>query len=99
MNDCIGTCCISVKSLQEGYRHVPLYNWKGELLRFSTLFVYITIEDDGEMYVQPLSTSPAMASTTTGGGGGSGIGGLIASFSISSSLPRASLHSLNTHSN
>ncbi|TPX45098.1 hypothetical protein SeLEV6574_g04080, partial [Synchytrium endobioticum] len=24
-----------------GYRHVPLYNHKGELLRFSTLFVYM----------------------------------------------------------
>ncbi|TPX46558.1 phosphoinositide phospholipase C [Synchytrium endobioticum] len=37
----IGCYTISIHSLEQGYRHVPLYNHKGELLRFSTLFVYM----------------------------------------------------------
>ncbi|KAJ3128772.1 1-phosphatidylinositol 4,5-bisphosphate phosphodiesterase delta-4 [Nowakowskiella sp. JEL0407] len=34
----IGTFTIALRDLEEGYRHVPLHNWKGDLMRFCTLF-------------------------------------------------------------
>ncbi|KAI8817538.1 PLC-like phosphodiesterase [Fimicolochytrium jonesii] len=42
-NDFIGSYTIPIQSLEQGYRHVPVYNWKGDLIRFSTLFIYVRI--------------------------------------------------------
>ncbi|KND00834.1 phosphatidylinositol phospholipase C [Spizellomyces punctatus DAOM BR117] len=50
-NDFIGSYTIPVQSLKQGYRHVPLYNWKGDLVRFSSLFVCLSI--------QPIATQTA----------------------------------------
>ncbi|KAJ3055457.1 hypothetical protein HK097_010411 [Rhizophlyctis rosea] len=49
-NDFVGYHVISLQSLEEGYRHIPLYDWKGELVRFSTLFVCTQI--------RPVAASP-----------------------------------------
>ena len=49
----LGTYCIALVSLEQGYRHVPLYNKKGDRLPFSTLFVFIHLE--------PTSYSPKMS--------------------------------------
>ncbi|KAJ3294649.1 1-phosphatidylinositol 4,5-bisphosphate phosphodiesterase delta-4 [Borealophlyctis nickersoniae] len=46
-DDFLGCYVIPVRSLEEGYRHVPLYNWKGEVIRFSTLFVFVQISPIG----------------------------------------------------
>lgn len=40
----IGTYTISVSSIEQGYRHIPLFNVNGNLLKFSTLFLHITIQ-------------------------------------------------------
>ncbi|KAJ1549855.1 hypothetical protein HK096_010060 [Nowakowskiella sp. JEL0078] len=37
-SDLIGTFTILISDLEEGYRHVPLFNKKGELIRFSSIF-------------------------------------------------------------
>jgi hypothetical protein len=37
----VGSFSIHLPNLEQGYRHVPLYDWKGHLMRFSSLFVYI----------------------------------------------------------
>ncbi|KAI8808401.1 PLC-like phosphodiesterase [Cladochytrium replicatum] len=41
-SDLIGTYTICINSIEQGYRHVPLYNSSGELHRFSTLFIYVS---------------------------------------------------------
>ncbi|KAJ3033547.1 1-phosphatidylinositol 4,5-bisphosphate phosphodiesterase delta-4 [Rhizophlyctis rosea] len=57
-NDFVGYHVIAIQSLEEGYRHVPLYDWKGELVRFSTLFVCINL--------RPVSPTPVVAKADVG---------------------------------
>ncbi|XP_062843280.1 1-phosphatidylinositol 4,5-bisphosphate phosphodiesterase delta-1b isoform X2 [Trichomycterus rosablanca] len=40
-NDFIGQCTLPFASLQNGYRHVPLYNQSGDLLSSSGLFIHL----------------------------------------------------------
>ncbi|KAI8853813.1 PLC-like phosphodiesterase [Chytridium lagenaria] len=42
-NDVIGTYTILLSNMELGYRHVPLLNRRGEVIRFSTLFMYIEL--------------------------------------------------------
>ncbi|KAJ3144692.1 1-phosphatidylinositol 4,5-bisphosphate phosphodiesterase delta-4 [Geranomyces variabilis] len=58
-NDLVGSYAIPVQSLEQGYRHVPVYNWKGDLIRFSSLFIRVVID-------RPNSPHP----THVGGGAG-----------------------------
>jgi phosphatidylinositol phospholipase C delta len=37
----IGSFSVHLPNLEQGFRHVPLYDWKGHLMRFSSLFVFI----------------------------------------------------------
>jgi Ca2+-dependent lipid-binding protein len=37
----LGTFTIHIPNLEQGYRHIPLYDAKGNLMPFSTLFVYV----------------------------------------------------------
>lgn len=38
----IASYTILATSIEQGYRHAPLFDWKGELQRFSSLFLLIT---------------------------------------------------------
>ncbi|KAJ3099203.1 hypothetical protein HDU97_003355 [Phlyctochytrium planicorne] len=40
----VGTYTIALTNLELGYRHIPLLNRRGEVIRFSTLFVRLNIE-------------------------------------------------------
>ncbi|KAJ3216751.1 1-phosphatidylinositol 4,5-bisphosphate phosphodiesterase delta-4 [Dinochytrium kinnereticum] len=42
-NEVIGTYTILLSNMELGYRHVPLLNRRGEVIRFSTLFVHIDV--------------------------------------------------------
>ncbi|KAI9204112.1 PLC-like phosphodiesterase [Polychytrium aggregatum] len=42
--DLVGSYVIHLPNHALGYRHVPLYDWKGELVPFSTLFVRVAFE-------------------------------------------------------
>ena len=44
-NDVIASCCVPLHLLMPGYRHLPLYDWKGELLPTSTIFIRTQIKD------------------------------------------------------
>ncbi|XP_066508280.1 1-phosphatidylinositol 4,5-bisphosphate phosphodiesterase delta-1-like [Hoplias malabaricus] len=44
-NDFIGQCTVPFSSLQNGYRHVPLFNKNGDLLSSAGLFVHIMALD------------------------------------------------------
>ncbi|TPX62191.1 phosphoinositide phospholipase C [Powellomyces hirtus] len=46
-SDLIGGWSVPVMSLEQGYRHVPVYNWKGDLIRFSSLFIHVDVEEVG----------------------------------------------------
>ncbi|KAJ3184613.1 1-phosphatidylinositol 4,5-bisphosphate phosphodiesterase delta-4 [Geranomyces variabilis] len=62
-NDLVGSYAIPVQSLEQGYRHVPVYNWKGDLIRFSSLFIRVVID-------RPNSPHPTHIA-----GGGPGVSG------------------------
>ncbi|KAJ3187801.1 1-phosphatidylinositol 4,5-bisphosphate phosphodiesterase delta-4 [Gaertneriomyces sp. JEL0708] len=57
-NDLIGSYAIPIRSLKQGYRHVPLYNRKGDIIRFSSLFVQISIQPLSSGGVSPPATFP-----------------------------------------
>ncbi|KAI9017519.1 PLC-like phosphodiesterase [Gaertneriomyces semiglobifer] len=57
-NDLIGSYAIPIRSLKQGYRHVPLYNRKGDIIRFSSLFVYISIQPLPPGGISPPATFP-----------------------------------------
>ncbi|CCK70541.1 phosphatidylinositol phospholipase C KNAG_0E02820 [Huiozyma naganishii CBS 8797] len=40
----LATNCIKLEYLKRGYRHIPLYNSRGEQYIFSTLFIYSSID-------------------------------------------------------
>ncbi|KAJ3237638.1 1-phosphatidylinositol 4,5-bisphosphate phosphodiesterase delta-4 [Chytriomyces hyalinus] len=42
-NEMIGCYAIALDNLELGYRHVPLMNRKGEVIPFSTLFLYLSL--------------------------------------------------------
>ncbi|XP_072524966.1 1-phosphatidylinositol 4,5-bisphosphate phosphodiesterase delta-1b isoform X2 [Salminus brasiliensis] len=44
-NDFIGQCTVPFSSLQNGYRHVPLFNKDGDLLSSAGLFVHVMAVD------------------------------------------------------
>ncbi|XP_022534882.2 1-phosphatidylinositol 4,5-bisphosphate phosphodiesterase delta-1b isoform X1 [Astyanax mexicanus] len=44
-NDFIGQCTVPFTSLQNGYRHVPLFNKNGDLLSSAALFVHLMAAD------------------------------------------------------
>ncbi|KAI8909348.1 PLC-like phosphodiesterase [Powellomyces hirtus] len=62
-SDLIGGWSVPVMSLEQGYRHVPVYNWKGDLIRFSSLFIHVHVEEVGGALGGEREQSPA-ASTT-----------------------------------
>jgi hypothetical protein len=43
LNTLVGSFAIHLPNIEQGFRHIPLFNWKGECLRFSTLFVKIEL--------------------------------------------------------
>ncbi|KAI9356480.1 PLC-like phosphodiesterase [Zopfochytrium polystomum] len=43
----VGSYAIALCNLEQGYRHVPLYNRRGEVIRFCTLFLYISFSTPG----------------------------------------------------
>ncbi|KAJ3161074.1 1-phosphatidylinositol 4,5-bisphosphate phosphodiesterase delta-4 [Geranomyces michiganensis] len=49
-NDLVGSYAIPVQSLEQGYRHVPVYNRKGDLIRFSSLFIRVMIDSPNAPY-------------------------------------------------
>jgi len=38
-HESLATCCVPLALLLPGYRHLPLYDWKGELLPTSAIFI------------------------------------------------------------
>ncbi|KAI9753055.1 MAG: hypothetical protein M4579_005354 [Chaenotheca gracillima] len=52
-NNALATFTAKLDSLQEGYRHIPLFNDKGEQFMFSTLFVHITKQEPVEFGKDP----------------------------------------------
>ncbi|XP_056155266.1 1-phosphatidylinositol 4,5-bisphosphate phosphodiesterase delta-1a isoform X1 [Lampris incognitus] len=45
-NDLIGQYCLPLSSIQNGYRHVPLLNKRGDVLCSAGLFVHLMLLDD-----------------------------------------------------
>ncbi|KAI9105701.1 PLC-like phosphodiesterase [Phlyctochytrium arcticum] len=43
-NDFVGSYAIPVQSIEQGYRHVPVYSWKGDFVRFSSIFVRLSLQ-------------------------------------------------------
>ncbi|CAG8468305.1 8599_t:CDS:2 [Acaulospora morrowiae] len=51
--DFIASYCISVASLQLGYRHVPLNDFNGEQYLFTTLYIRSSIDDENGAKINP----------------------------------------------
>lgn len=54
----VGSCAIAYRDLNSGFRHVPLYDHKGELLPHSTLFVKISIKEVPSNFFRTENRSP-----------------------------------------
>lgn len=44
-NDFIGQYCLPLTSVQNGYRHVPVLNKRGDIISSASLFVHLMLLD------------------------------------------------------